>query len=170
MMGSKQVWERAPLKIAIFFIAAWSIQSSTVMSMIVSLSLEELLATSNLVAIVQVVDKIRLKNNSTKNLLYVKEIIKGTWDSEKLLPVETDRPRFEDTPKFGKICSKALIFLQKDTTGHFRINNFLQGIMPIDDKGNLYGFGLGHNIEEIKDLVKNSFHTRNGKRKHGFKR
>ena len=125
--------------------------------MIVTLPLEELVATSDMVALVWVIDKVQVPDtHSTKNLLYVKKILKGSWDNNRILIITTGDQRLEDMPIFPPPCSQALVFLKKDRTGNYTINHMLQGIMKIDDKGHLYGFGYGHTLNEIEQLVKDS--------------
>ena len=123
------------------------------MAMIATLSLEQLIQSSDLIVIAKVIEKNSSKHE-VKNILYVEEVLKGTWDKSKILVIYTGPTDFEDVPKFPEECQKALLFLKRLPSGEPQINNMLQGLMNLDNQNRLYGFGFGHNIKEIKNLIK----------------
>ena len=123
--------------------------------MIEELPIEKLCDTSDLIVVARVIDK-NINKVNILNMVYVKDVLKGKWDKKQILFIKTGRPIIEDTPVFPSPCTDVLLFLKRDRKGGFYINNLLQGLMIINENGDLLGFGTGLTIKDIKKIIKSN--------------
>jgi hypothetical protein len=127
-------------------------------AMIETISLEELIKQSEIVAVatLKVINKHAKDQDGwvrIDNTIVLQEILKGTAAANEEVVIETlegleDMPKFEPRKKF-------LVFLQKDAAGHkYLTTNMIQGCWPLDANGEPLGMGTGVTRKQVEQVVK----------------
>lgn len=124
-------------------------------AMIVTLDLDELVASSDLIVIAQA-DKVELQEGAASetriisNKLSLAETLKGTKDVSEVT-FETLQG-LEDEPVFVE-GGRYLLFLKK-LDDKLLINNSIQGSWPLDPENKPLGMGFGKTLEQIESVIK----------------
>ena len=138
---------------------AVSIRKNTAKASILTLPLEDLVSSSEIIAIGALKD---VKNTKIKtqgfevveNVFEITRVLKGALGAGDKIAVSTLKD-FEDDPKLAR-KQKALIFLIKDAkTNVVSFNNSVQGCWPLDSKGLPTGMGTGESLANVKKVIKN---------------
>ena len=140
------------LSLCLLFFAVFMI--SSVNAMIRDISLNELIKRSDVIA---VVDVLAVKSVGTlpsgaqvvANLVKVNEPLKGSVAIGEKLKLKTRT--IEDNASFKK-GQKILLFLKK-VDNYYEVVSGIAGSWPIEEDGNLYGYGTGNNIADVKKAI-----------------
>ena len=144
---------RRPMFLILFLV----ILCGGVHGMIRSLSLEELVAGSDLIVIAS------LKSSEEKgktpdglpqieNILTVATVLKGVANASSELKVSTIGG-FEDEVAFSP-RQKGILFLKKAAAGGYEVNNLVQGWWPLGAGDAPTGMGTGISVEKLKGTIK----------------
>jgi hypothetical protein len=140
------------LSLCLLFFAVFIISSAD--AMIRDISLNELIKRSDVVA---VVDVLAVKSVGTlpsgaqvvANLVKVNEPLKGNVAIGEKLKLKTRT--VEDNASFKK-GQKILLFLKR-VENYYEVVSGIAGTWPIEEDGNLYGYGTGNNIADVKKAI-----------------
>ncbi|MBU1106073.1 MAG: hypothetical protein KKB51_05335 [Candidatus Riflebacteria bacterium] len=124
--------------------------------MIETLSLEELVQSSDVVVMVDVigvksVGKLPSEVEVIANLVKVNEPLKGNVAVGESLKIKTYRG-IEDNPDLVE-GSRVLLFLRRNEN-HFTVSNGIQGWWPVGEDGKFMAMGKNKTLDEVKEAIK----------------
>ena len=124
--------------------------------MIETLSLETLVQSSDVIALVDVVGvksvgRMPSKVEVVANLVTVNEPLKGGVAVGESLKIKTYRG-IEDNPDLVE-GSRVLLFLNR-ADNHYTVVNGVQGWWPVDEDGKFMAMGKGTSLDEVKEAIK----------------
>lgn len=132
-------------------------------SMILTLSLQDLVDSSELIVIASINEISEIpadkKTININNTLAPEQILKGNWDKSQKIVVTTSRPAgvtdwIEDLVQFPPVGERAVVFLKTDDSGKMTTVNTIQGIWPIDPEiGDYLQMGFGITEEELLKAI-----------------
>ena len=125
-------------------------------AMIETLSLEDLTASAEVVAVATLVkaDQAGEEKGFKKvsNTLEIGEVLKGGLAKGEKITIRT-LAGFEDEPVFEPRI-RYLLFLQKNADGAYATVNLVQGAWPISPDGKFLGMGTGTGREALEKAIK----------------
>lgn len=148
--------------VVLFALAFCMSFASIVDARIMTLTVDELVQSSEYVVIAEVARITVLENESTSqtqhlsNELRVIKYLKGIRIQNDLIVLRTIKPEngwMEDNVELPPVGSRVLLFLARNDSGMLRPVNGIQGVWPMD--GNqLLGMGYGRSLEDVSAIIK----------------
>lgn len=126
-------------------------------AMIQTIPNDQLIAESDLIAVASLKRSTEVGQDEkgfsqVENTVTIHEILKGDAKTGDDILVDTVGG-FEDEVVF-KPRQRVLVFLVPGAAaGHRQVNNFVQGVWPVDPDGRLHGMGEGETLETVKKSI-----------------
>lgn len=126
-------------------------------AMIQTIPNDQLIAGSDLIAVASLKRSVEVGKDEkgfsqVENYLTIRETLKGEAKPGDEILVDTVGG-FEDEVVF-KPRQRVLVFLTPGATaGRRQVNNFVQGVWPVDEDGSLRGMGEGETLETVKKSI-----------------
>jgi len=125
-------------------------------AMIQTLSLEDLTASAEVIAVATLVKSDQLGEEQgfkkLANILEIGEVLKGSLKKGDKVTIQT-LAGFEDEPVFDP-RTRYMLFLQKNAAGAWTTVNLVQGAWPMEPNGNFLGMGTGTKRDALEKAIK----------------
>lgn len=127
-------------------------------AMIETLSLEDLTASAEVIAVATLVKSDQLGEDKgfkkLANTLEIGEVLKGALKKGEKVTIQT-LAGFEDEPMFDP-RTRYMLFLHKNDSGAYTTVNLVQGAWPIDPNGKFLGMGTGTQRDALDKAIKDT--------------